>query len=68
MVESMLLLLGMVVGLTVGVIAGLTLSIVRPGKNELSLETLDHLLIGLLLLAAFAFGVLTTWLLLQAGV
>jgi hypothetical protein len=62
--KGVLLLLGILVGLTIGVMAGLGLYLVRPVTHDLSMETVDKLLMGLLLVAVFAFGVLTSWLLL----
>jgi hypothetical protein len=54
--EVALLLIGMGVGLTSGVMIGSCLYRVRSGAPEWSLETTDKLLFGLLLVAAFAFG------------
>jgi hypothetical protein len=62
--EGLLLLLSILVGLTLGVIAGFGLYLVRSATNVLSMEPVDNLSMSLLLVAAFSFGVLTTWMLL----
>lgn len=57
-IEAMLLLLGVLAGFVTGVIAGLGLYGSSSTHQELSIATLDNVLLGLSLLAAFVFGVL----------
>ena len=63
MTEGVLLLGGMAVGLTGGVMIGACLHRAHPGTLEWSLETLDKLLLGFLFVAAFALGGFTALLL-----
>jgi hypothetical protein len=62
-IEAMLLLLGVLSGFVTGVIAGLGLYRSHSTHNELSMTTLDKLLLGLSLLAALVFGMLISFVL-----
>jgi hypothetical protein len=56
-IETMPILLGTLSAFVTGVIAGRGLYRFDSSHHELSMETLDKLLLGLSLLAAFALGV-----------
>jgi hypothetical protein len=56
-IEATPILLGVLSGFVTGVVTGLGIALARVTRTDLSMETLDKLLLGLSLLAAFALGV-----------
>ena len=65
--HSALLLLSLLVGLMIGLVAWGFVRSRRHMGNEALLRSPDGLLLGLLVLAAFAIGVFLTYLLLTFG-
>ena len=61
------LLVSLLVGAVLGLVAWELLRVQRHGVSGALMETRDELLIGLLILAAFAVGVFVTYILFAAG-